>query len=74
MEFYQKNKINPMGGCLPLLIQLPILLALFSTFTGPPFGDKPIEVKVKVVAAAQASEAHKNEASSGGVPYVSKEP
>jgi YidC/Oxa1 family membrane protein insertase len=73
MEFYQKNKINPMGGCLPLLIQLPILLALFSTFTGPPFGDKPVEVKVKVVAQAQASEAHKNEASSGGVPYVSKD-
>jgi YidC/Oxa1 family membrane protein insertase len=73
MEFYQKNKINPMGGCLPLLIQLPILLALFSTFTGPPFGDKPVEVKVKVVSAAQASEAHKNEVSSGGVPYVSKD-
>jgi YidC/Oxa1 family membrane protein insertase len=71
MEFYQKNKINPMGGCLPLLIQLPILLALFSTFAGPPFGDKPVEVKVKVVAQAQASEAHENEVSGGGVPYVS---
>ncbi len=73
MEFYQKNKINPMGGCFPLLIQLPILLALFGTFTGPPFGDKPIEVKVKVVAPAQASEAHRNEASGGSVPYISPE-
>ena len=71
MEFYKKNKVNPMGGCLPLLIQLPILLALFGTFTGPPFGDKPVEVKIKVVADKQASEVHKNEVSSGGVPYVS---
>src|SRR5476651_1175324 len=71
MEFYAKNKVNPMGGCLPLLIQLPILLALFGTFTGPPFGDKPVEVKVKVVADKQASEIHKSEVSSGGVAYVS---
>src|SRR3990167_2940263 len=50
MEFYKKNKINPMGGCLPTLVQLPILFALFATFTGPPFGDKPIQVKIKVEA------------------------
>jgi YidC/Oxa1 family membrane protein insertase len=70
VEFYAKNKINPMGGCLPLLIQLPILLALFGTFTGPPFGDKTVDVKVKVVDQAQAKEAHRNEVSGGNVPYV----
>jgi YidC/Oxa1 family membrane protein insertase len=32
MEFYRKEKINPLGGCLPLLIQMPILLALFRVF------------------------------------------
>jgi len=32
MEFYQKNKINPFSSCLPLLVQLPILLALFNVF------------------------------------------
>ncbi len=73
VEFYAKNKINPMGGCLPLLIQLPILLALFSTFTGPPFGDKTVDVKVKVVEQQQASEAHRSEASGGSVPYVAKD-
>jgi YidC/Oxa1 family membrane protein insertase len=31
MEFYQENKINPFGGCLPLLIQMPIFVALFYT-------------------------------------------
>jgi YidC/Oxa1 family membrane protein insertase len=29
MEFYQKEKINPFGGCLLTLLQLPILIALF---------------------------------------------
>lgn len=29
MKFYQENKINPFGGCLPLLIQMPIFWALF---------------------------------------------
>jgi len=32
MEFYKKEKINPFSGCLPLLIQLPILIALFRVF------------------------------------------
>jgi len=32
MKLYQKEKINPFGGCLPLLIQLPILIALFWVF------------------------------------------
>ncbi len=73
VEFYAKNKVNPMGGCLPLLIQLPILLGLFSTFTGPPFGDKTVDVKVKVVEQAQAKEAHRNEVSGGNVPYVDKD-
>ncbi|OIQ59121.1 membrane protein insertase YidC [Moorella thermoacetica] len=31
MELYQKEKVNPLGGCLPLLIQMPILYALFSS-------------------------------------------
>lgn len=32
MEIYQKEKINPFGGCLPLLVQLPILIALYQVF------------------------------------------
>ena len=32
MELYQKEKVNPFSGCLPLLIQLPILLALYRVF------------------------------------------
>ncbi|CAM4270543.1 membrane protein insertase YidC [Pseudoalteromonas byunsanensis] len=32
MELYRKEKVNPMGGCLPLLLQMPIFLALFYVF------------------------------------------
>ena len=30
MELYKQNKVNPFASCLPLLIQLPILIALYS--------------------------------------------
>ncbi|MBN6150524.1 membrane protein insertase YidC [Xanthomonas sp. AmX2] len=29
MELYKKEKINPMGGCLPVLVQMPIFFALY---------------------------------------------
>lgn len=29
MRFYQENKVNPLGSCLPLLLQLPFFMALF---------------------------------------------
>ncbi len=36
-ELYKKNKANPMSGCLPLLIQMPILFALFEILRNVPF-------------------------------------
>ena len=32
MELYQKTGISPMGGCLPMLLQMPILFAMFRFF------------------------------------------
>ena len=32
MNLYKKEKVNPFGGCLPLLIQLPIMIALYRVF------------------------------------------
>ena len=29
MDLYREHKVNPLGGCLPILVQLPILIALF---------------------------------------------
>ena len=32
MKFYKEKGVSPMGGCLPMLIQMPILFALFAVF------------------------------------------
>ena len=29
MELYQKEKINPLGGCFPILVQMPVFIALY---------------------------------------------
>lgn len=34
MKLYKQAGVNPMGGCLPMLIQMPILIALFYFFPG----------------------------------------
>jgi YidC/Oxa1 family membrane protein insertase len=33
MDLYKKNGVNPMGGCLPMLIQLPFFFAFYKVFT-----------------------------------------
>lgn len=30
MELYRRNKVNPLGGCLPMLLQLPVFIGLYS--------------------------------------------
>lgn len=34
MELYKRRKINPMGGCLPMLIQIPVFFALYKALSG----------------------------------------
>ncbi len=34
MKFYSEHKINPVGGCLPLLIQLPVFIILYNVIRG----------------------------------------
>ncbi len=40
---------SPLAGCLPLLVQMPILFALFATLRGSPFADVPYSLNLKVV-------------------------
>jgi YidC/Oxa1 family membrane protein insertase len=35
MQLYKDNKVNPMAGCLPLLVQFPILIGLFKALKNP---------------------------------------
>ncbi len=37
MEFYKEHKFNPMAGCLPMLIQLPIFILLYTALMSPQF-------------------------------------
>ncbi|CAK6700098.1 membrane protein insertase YidC [Synechococcus sp. CCY9201] len=44
---------SPLAGCLPLLVQMPILFALFATLRGSPFADVPYTINLKVLPADQ---------------------
>lgn len=37
MEFYKEHKFNPVGGCLPLLLQMPIFILLYTALSSPLF-------------------------------------
>jgi YidC/Oxa1 family membrane protein insertase len=37
MKFYQENKVNPLGSCLPLLLQIPFFIALFELLRSDSF-------------------------------------
>ena len=46
---------SPLAGCLPLLVQMPILFALFATLRGSPFADVPYNINLKVLPADQVA-------------------
>ena len=39
MKLYQERGINPLGGCLPLVLQMPILFAMYAAFVQAPLLD-----------------------------------
>src|ERR687887_2743390 len=40
MAFYQREKVNPLGSCLPLVLQLPFFIALFQLLRSQSFQDE----------------------------------
>lgn len=34
MAFYKENRVNPLGGCLPMVIQIPVFFALYQVLLG----------------------------------------
>jgi len=44
---------SPLAGCLPLIVQMPVLFALFATLRGSPFADVPYNINLKVVPQDQ---------------------
>ncbi len=49
----QKEFGNPLAGCFPLLVQMPVLLALFATLRGSPFSGVNYSVNLQVLPSAQ---------------------
>ena len=44
---------NPLAGCFPLLLQMPILFALFATLRGSPFTNTPYDINVQILPQEQ---------------------
>ncbi len=57
LKFYQENKVNPFGGCLPMLLQMPIFFALFRMLgtAGKTPGLFPEYIHTLPAAAAEAA-------------------
>ena len=49
----QKEFGNPLAGCFPLLVQMPVLLALFATLRGSPFAGVNYSVNLQILPAGQ---------------------
>ena len=51
LKFYKENKVNPFGGCLPLILQMPVFIALFQVLAGK----KPPSLPLYLLAHPEAS-------------------
>lgn len=73
MEFYKEHKFNPMGGCMPLLIQMPIFILLYSALMSPQFiqmaGDAPFLFVNRLDTTLRASAGVSNDGVMGASKY-----
>ncbi len=46
---------SPLAGCLPLIVQMPVLFALFATLRGSPFADVPYNINLKIIPQEQVA-------------------
>jgi YidC/Oxa1 family membrane protein insertase len=52
MELYKKNGVNPLSGCLPLIVQMPFFIALYSALsTSAPLSGAPFVLWIKDLSA-----------------------
>ena len=47
MKTYRKHKVNPMAGCFPLLVQMPIIFVLYRALIDFPFSENPSFLWIK---------------------------
>ena len=53
MVAVQKEFGNPLAGCFPVLVQMPVLFALFATLRGSPFSDVNYNINLQVLPQEQ---------------------
>jgi len=53
MSAVYKEFGNPLAGCLPVVMQMPVLFALFATLRGSPFSDVPYSVNLQILPREQ---------------------
>lgn len=75
MKLYKENNVSMMGGCLPMLLQMPILVALYQAIQKPltymfnvPYKDIPSDIVDKIVTLAEKAG---QTVSGDGAAYVS---
>jgi YidC/Oxa1 family membrane protein insertase len=49
MSALYKEVGNPLAGCLPLIVQMPVLFALFATLRGSPFSNVPYSINLDIL-------------------------
>jgi YidC/Oxa1 family membrane protein insertase len=64
MKLYSSNKFNPLAGCLPMLLQIPIFIGLYSALSSPDFMALAGQEKFTFV-----QHLHNTWRSEGGTPY-----
>jgi YidC/Oxa1 family membrane protein insertase len=53
MSALYKEFGNPLAGCFPVLLQMPVLFALFATLRGSPFSDVPYNINLQILPKEQ---------------------
>ncbi|MDX2271708.1 MAG: membrane protein insertase YidC [Cyanobacteriota bacterium] len=48
-QMYSEFGVNPLGGCLPLFVQMPVLFALFATLRGSPFAAVTFDINLQIL-------------------------
>ncbi|GAB4215945.1 MAG: membrane protein insertase YidC [Synechococcales cyanobacterium] len=55
-KLYSDLGVSPLGGCLPLFVQMPVLFALFATLRGSPFANVPFDMTIQILPSDVAAE------------------
>lgn len=69
MKFYSEHKFNPLSGCLPLLLQMPVFFALFSVFRYHVPDDASF-FNILPVLPTSASDVFLNQGLVAALPYI----